>query len=88
MTIQEQEQFLQSILTHDEYRYITDHHVNMILYLAGITQFKKLDKAIMRRAIGIKETATSKVVELSVESFQFLYETQDVRSILNIECCH
>ena len=85
MSPQEQEQLLQT-LTHDEYSVTTDHRTNMVRFLAGLTHFKDLNKAVVRRAIGVKEAVEGKTVKLHFASYDLLHESQDVRSILDSKC--
>ena len=74
MTIPEQEQLLQ-IST----RTITS-------FEAGLVNFKNLNKAVVRKSIGIDNEVDSGTMELDNHIFEILYESQDVRSILEDEC--
>ena len=54
-----------------------------IRFLAGITQFKGLNKVLVRKAIGIMDTEH---ISVSEEYLQIIYESQDVNSILDNKC--
>ena len=61
----------------------TDYGYTWIRFLAGITQFKGLNKVVVRKAIGIMDTEHIFVNE---EHLRIIYESQDVNSILDDKC--
>ena len=53
---------------------------------AGLVNFQNLNKAMVRNVIGIGNKVESGTVELDYQIFDILYESRDVRSILDDEC--
>ena len=47
---------------------------------------QNLNRAVVRKSIGIDNEVDSRTVELDNHIFEILYESQDVRSILEDEC--
>ena len=59
------------------------HWANMVSFLAGITQFKSLSKAVVRKVLGESRRGR---VQLAKQQLCIIYETQDVLNVLDSEC--
>ena len=63
--------------------HIRNHWANMVSFLAGITQFKSLSKAVIRKLIRLHQ---GRIPLLFQWQLGVIYETQDVPNVLDRKC--